>query len=113
MIWQPFPVSLRRWGQLNVLHFLKSWPPLRSTPSRNAHQGNTLPIPPHISALESPEDATEARAWLARFKKQSIPKGLVEMTFSRSSGPGGQVCNNGCSFLHLYRMHALSELKVD
>jgi hypothetical protein len=59
---------------------------------RYAHGPNiTLPTPPRISTLDSPSDTAEARSWIAKFNGQSIPKSLVEVTFSRSSGPGGQV----------------------
>lgn len=59
----------------------------------------TLPRPPDLKALESPEDNQHARTWIERFKAQSIPKELVGLTFSRSSGPGGQVISVPTSFL--------------
>jgi hypothetical protein len=50
----------------------------------------------------SPPENTAARAWIEKFTPQSIPRGEVELTFARSSGPGGQVnCWFGigmCSF---------------
>ena len=39
------------------------------------------------------EDHREARTWLARFHVNTIPKNICEVTFSRSSGPGGQNVN--------------------
>ncbi|KIM85042.1 hypothetical protein PILCRDRAFT_96663 [Piloderma croceum F 1598] len=39
------------------------------------------------------KDANEARSWISRFKSQPITRGSVEMSFSRSSGPGGQNVN--------------------
>lgn len=39
------------------------------------------------------EDHNDARTWLARFNANTIPKDLCELTFSRSSGPGGQNVN--------------------
>lgn len=39
------------------------------------------------------EDHREARTWLARFNVNTIPKNIGEITFSRSSGPGGQNVN--------------------
>ena len=50
-----------------------------------------LPNPPKLPALETPADSAQARNWLAQFQTQSIPKELVELSFARSSGPGGQV----------------------
>lgn len=35
----------------------------------------------------------EARTWLTTFNVDSIPKSAFEVTFSRSSGPGGQNVN--------------------
>ncbi|EKM57804.1 uncharacterized protein PHACADRAFT_158844 [Phanerochaete carnosa HHB-10118-sp] len=55
--------------------------------------GSALPRPPDLKALESPEDNQRARTWIERFKTQSIARELVELTFSRSSGPGGQNVN--------------------
>ena len=39
------------------------------------------------------EDHKEARTWLARFNTNTIPKDVCKLTFSRSSGPGGQNVN--------------------
>lgn len=35
----------------------------------------------------------EAREWLAGFSPKSIPRNICEISFSRSSGPGGQNVN--------------------
>lgn len=50
-----------------------------------------LSVAPRLSALTTSSETDEARGWIARFKSQSIQRGAVEMSFSRSSGPGGQV----------------------
>lgn len=57
------------------------------------------------------EGHKEARTWLARLNASTIPKNICEVTFSRSSGPGGQNVNkvnskatvriNMKDFLHL------------
>ncbi|KAH9832988.1 RF-1 domain-containing protein [Rhodofomes roseus] len=60
--------------------------------ARHAHSG-TLPPPPQLFKLENASDSATARAWIDKFKAQEIPKSLVEFTFSRSSGPGGQNVN--------------------
>lgn len=39
------------------------------------------------------DDHREARTWLARFHVNTIPKNICDVTFSRSSGPGGQNVN--------------------
>ncbi|KAJ7082843.1 hypothetical protein B0H15DRAFT_912135 [Mycena belliarum] len=63
--------------------------------TRYTHTGSSrsLPVPPPLAALESPEDASLARAWISKFRATQVPKGSVELSFSRSSGPGGQNVN--------------------
>ncbi|KAF8151007.1 peptide chain release factor class I/class II [Crassisporium funariophilum] len=48
-----------------------------------------------LSQLTTEQESEEARAWVTRFtaSKAVIPKEAVELTFSRSSGPGGQNVN--------------------
>jgi len=45
------------------------------------------------SAPPSTEEISLARRWLAKFDPDTIPKRLCELSFSRSSGPGGQNVN--------------------
>ena len=59
---------------------------------------DTLPLPPPLSSLTNSDESNEARKWIAMFKSESILRGSVELSFSRSSGPGGQVCST-CSKL--------------
>lgn len=66
---------------------LGSWPGLR--------------LPPKLVALTTASENDAAREWITHFTKQSIPKSAVELTYSRSSGPGGQVFN---PFISLHRM---------
>ncbi|KAI6039850.1 hypothetical protein EDC04DRAFT_1619444 [Pisolithus marmoratus] len=68
---------------------------MRSTlPWRLFHSSNTLPPPPSLTALETLQQAREARQWLTQFKAAAtVPREVVELTFSRSSGPGGQNVN--------------------
>lgn len=65
---------------------------------------NTKPrsiIPQHARAFASKrgpadysdEDLAAARKWLADLNPDTIPRSLSEITFSRSSGPGGQNVN--------------------
>ncbi|KAI0806222.1 hypothetical protein BC629DRAFT_1590626 [Irpex lacteus] len=54
----------------------------------------TLPPPPKLLALATSEDNAQARSWLSQFRTHTaIPKELVELSFARSSGPGGQNVN--------------------
>ncbi len=49
----------------------------------------------HTSVLEktSEEDHAAARRWLSKISIHTIPRNLCKVTFSRSSGPGGQNVN--------------------
>ncbi|GAA5964685.1 hypothetical protein JCM21900_000331 [Sporobolomyces salmonicolor] len=61
---------------------------------------SSLPRPPLLSTLESQDDMREARAWIAQLEKvraEDWPKQLVEASFARSSGPGGQHVNRTMS----------------
>jgi hypothetical protein len=62
---------------------------------QSAPPPSTLPKPPPIAQLVTEQDNAEASDWIAEFTAPNmrIPRDLVELTFSRSSGPGGQV---GC-----------------
>jgi peptidyl-tRNA hydrolase ICT1 len=47
-----------------------------------------------ISSSTSDEDLQAARSWLANLHAEAIPlKSIGELSFSRSSGPGGQNVN--------------------
>ncbi|KDQ15780.1 hypothetical protein BOTBODRAFT_31263 [Botryobasidium botryosum FD-172 SS1] len=52
-----------------------------------------LPKPPHLTQLTTPEEHALARTWVAAFKNASLSRSDVELSFSRSSGPGGQHVN--------------------
>lgn len=54
---------------------------------------SSLPTPPNLSVLDTPEDTEKARTWISEFEGVSIPRNSVELQFARSSGPGGQVIN--------------------
>ncbi|KIY64561.1 hypothetical protein CYLTODRAFT_89994 [Cylindrobasidium torrendii FP15055 ss-10] len=58
-----------------------------------ASRAHTLPIPPDLHSLDSSEANARAREWVDAFRKDHIPKSVVELSFSRSSGPGGQNVN--------------------
>ena len=60
-----------------------------------------LPKPPAISKLVTEQDTEEARSWVTQFVNVKVPKETVEFSFSRSSGPGGQVIG---SHLNLFRL---------
>ncbi|KAF9815829.1 hypothetical protein IEO21_04341 [Rhodonia placenta] len=54
---------------------------------------HSLPPPPPLASLQNAADSAQAETWINTFKAQAIPKDLVEFSFSRSSGPGGQNVN--------------------
>ncbi|KAM5530871.1 hypothetical protein V8D89_015456 [Ganoderma adspersum] len=73
---------------------ITSLPLLRNGPGRRLHSGqDLLPTPPPIHTLETAAESSQARSWIERFKMREIPKSVVEFTYSRSSGPGGQNVN--------------------
>ncbi|KAF8622007.1 hypothetical protein AX15_007361 [Amanita polypyramis BW_CC] len=78
--------------QLASLTVYPHWP-LCHAIRRLSRASDPLPVPPSLSSINSPEDKLAARSWIAEFKKHPIPKRLVEFTFARSSGPGGQNVN--------------------
>ena len=51
-----------------------------------------LPAAPVLHRLTHSDDMRQASDWLSRFQRSKVLKDHVEITFSRSSGPGGQVC---------------------
>ncbi|TFK94056.1 hypothetical protein K466DRAFT_22027 [Polyporus arcularius HHB13444] len=58
------------------------------------HTGqDVLPAPPSLPKLENASQSDLARTWIEQFASRQIPKSLVEFTYSRSSGPGGQNVN--------------------
>ncbi|KAJ7202938.1 hypothetical protein C8J57DRAFT_398790 [Mycena rebaudengoi] len=68
------------------------WSPFASVWSKRTHSGSSgIPIPPCLVALQSAEETAQAREWIGRFGSVNIPKSSVDLFFSRSSGPGGQV----------------------
>ena len=72
--------------------------------SRNFHGNEArpgLPKPPILSKLVTEQDTEEARSWVTQFVNVKVPKETVEFSFSRSSGPGGQVIG---SHLNLFRL---------
>ena len=42
---------------------------------------------------DSEEELSAARRWLAKLNPDTIPRTICDVTFSRSSGPGGQNVN--------------------
>jgi len=60
---------------------------------RLASTNHSTRFPPNIAKLHTPEDNALARDWIATFKSSAVLKSDVELTYSRSSGPGGQNVN--------------------
>ncbi|BGP00434.1 peptide chain release factor class I/class II domain containing protein [Rhodotorula toruloides] len=61
-----------------------------------ARLASTVARPPSLAALNTQDDMKLARAWISAFEKLSAedwPKNLTDVSFTRSSGPGGQHVN--------------------
>ncbi|KAG1736529.1 hypothetical protein EDB19DRAFT_1028567 [Suillus lakei] len=72
----------------------ESWYALTTAWTRRCRLIHTLPTPPSTASLSCAEDQEGAKVWLCTFEEaKTVPKNLVELTFSRSSGPGGQNVN--------------------
>lgn len=64
--------------------------------ARSFSTGNTIFVPPPASIaslekLKEEKDHAAARKWIHEFELGDIPQDSIEVTYSRSSGPGGQV----------------------
>ena len=70
-----FPIRIQRYSS--------SWP--------SGGRSRFISKPPSIGTLESANDMKLARSWIDDLTKSDIPREIVELNFSRSSGPGGQV----------------------
>ncbi|THH21640.1 hypothetical protein EUX98_g8313 [Antrodiella citrinella] len=65
----------------------------RTRTQRFASSNHSTRFPPSIDTLGTPEENAQAREWIASFRTSAVIKGDVELTYSRSSGPGGQNVN--------------------
>ncbi|KAF8481424.1 hypothetical protein JB92DRAFT_2822206 [Gautieria morchelliformis] len=74
--------------QRRIPHILFTFTQGRRSTSRNHRI-----LPPPLSSPPTAAESVTARKWLAEFTKASIPRDEVELTFARSSGPGGQNVN--------------------
>ena len=60
-------------------------------PSIRSVSNSTLPKPPKLPEPLGLENMSSARDWIEKFRSSSIPREAVQLSFARSSGPGGQV----------------------
>lgn len=81
------PIASRRLTALpcsRYMHSTPTTPPLSTPPP--------LPTPPAFSELNTEQENAAASAWVKAFSEAptGISRDMVELSFSRSSGPGGQ-----------------------
>lgn len=68
----------------------RALPSARVLGGRHAHTGS-LSHPPQLLKLKDASDNAKAQEWIDQFLLYDIPRDVVQLSFSRSSGPGGQV----------------------
>jgi len=73
--------------------FTRSFHPLTRTRYKFAQQFKSLSSQARVPDGASEEEHAAARTWLSKFSIHTIPRKLCGITFSRSSGPGGQNVN--------------------
>ncbi|EPT04103.1 hypothetical protein FOMPIDRAFT_45704 [Fomitopsis schrenkii] len=70
----------------------RALPSARVLGGRHAHTGS-LSHPPQLLKLKDASDNAKAQEWIDQFLLYDIPRDVVQLSFSRSSGPGGQNVN--------------------
>ncbi|KAK2763786.1 hypothetical protein FQN54_009403 [Arachnomyces sp. PD_36] len=76
-------------------HFTRLTPLLLTSTPRSFFATHPRPPPdePQEQQEYSPEDLKAARSWLAQLTPSTIPRSICHVSYSRSSGPGGQNVN--------------------
>ena len=79
-------------------------------------QASSLPRAPlisleDISKTEETSFHAQARSWVAQFRDANLSKSDVDFTFSRSSGPGGQVRRVFVASLYSQPRHHRTSIK--
>lgn len=70
---------------------------------------SSLPAPPLLEEINSSEEMSQARTWAEKFRAAAVPRETVQLSFSRSSGPGGQV-RYTCSYAFYAKLKALQNV---
>jgi len=65
------------------------------------------------STTATDEELSAARQWLAKFDAETIPRTICDVTFSRSSGPGGQNVNKFDTAYTIQTAYMLIFLRVN
>ncbi|KAH8118110.1 hypothetical protein DFH11DRAFT_1851108 [Phellopilus nigrolimitatus] len=71
---------------------LIGWRKANASPCKRGYASSGF-APPALAELTTLSDINSARQWAESFRKSSIPREAVRLSFSRSSGPGGQNVN--------------------
>ncbi|EMD31296.1 CsMn35 [Gelatoporia subvermispora B] len=79
---------------LHHLRFVASSSAPPSPPRRASGLGpGEYPIPPQLTKIQTAEENAQVEEWMDQFVSWYMPRNLVEVSYSRSSGPGGQNVN--------------------
>ncbi|CAG8491963.1 484_t:CDS:2 [Acaulospora colombiana] len=75
-------------------NFWKRLAILRTNSSTCKHLGiSFISLRRRISSLDTAQEIEKAKRWLKKFTRDSIPRDSLNISFARSSGPGGQNVN--------------------
>lgn len=69
-----------------------TWSLLAQSQLRSQALSRSFASDKHTSNVDE-DELNAARRWLAKFDAETIPRNICEVSFSRSSGPGGQNVN--------------------
>lgn len=80
-------------GLLSRSTILSHFPPRKAFQISTIKRFNTNIARNHDPVELNEEDVEECRHWLSQFDAKTFPRSLGELSYSRSSGPGGQNVN--------------------
>ena len=68
---------------------------------KSAREASSLPRAPPLRSLDTSNDNRDARKWIDSFREAKLGREDVQLSFARSSGPGGSVLYSSCLSMKL------------